>query len=69
MPNIAVQIPYAARTPDANDANTAEINTIEFTATPLDFWPSRENRATRPLMQLLHYRRKPACDCNDAKVK
>jgi hypothetical protein len=33
--NIAMHIPYATNTPDANDANTAEINTIdEFTATP-----------------------------------
>lgn len=35
MLNIEMQIPYATSTPDANDANTAEINTIEFTATPL----------------------------------
>ena len=33
--NIAMHIPYATNTPDARDANTAEIKTIdEFTATP-----------------------------------
>jgi len=43
MLNIEMQIPYATSTPDANDANTAEINTIEFTATPLMSGPAPEN--------------------------
>jgi hypothetical protein len=37
--NIAMHIPYATNTPDAIEANTAEINTIdEFTAAPSDLF-------------------------------
>lgn len=32
--NIVMQIPYAVSTPTASEARTAEIKTIEFTATP-----------------------------------
>lgn len=35
-----MQIPYATSTPNANDANTAEIKTIEFTATPFEVRPT-----------------------------